>query len=491
MWTGCARRPERATPPTGADPTGGDSSGAAPTGADPVPLTAPSDITAPSVVAPSGATEPTAREEDIGERAAWWSSGGAADGWERDIDALYPAAPGAELTSELLAASGLAKAAFTEAAFTEAELPEGGPPEDAAVGGTYDPEPRPGGRGTDTAPGADGSAGDPEPDVSPNGSLDRRIHAALVAPVRHLLDSGGRRWRPRLMTAVIEALGGDGVRFGTLLAACELLHTGSLMIDDIQDRAPLRRGRRTAHTVYGTAATITAGTAAYFCLDRAIRRTLPPDPRLRTAVYEIYLTALRAAHAGQALDLQGHHEEMDLAVERGDVRPLLRMLALTHRLKSGAPVRALFETAAVVGGATAGQRAALGALGEAVGMAYQITDDVADLRGVANEEGETKRVAEDLHNAKVTFPLAYAVTRLPGPEAAALWERLRGGPDARAVRRIARTIEACGALDRCEQRAAGLVEEAWAAVAEELPATAAARRLRHLADATVRRPRAG
>ncbi|WP_260868013.1 polyprenyl synthetase family protein [Streptomyces sp. SAJ15] len=486
MWTGCARRPERAAPPTGDDLTGDD-----PTGDDSSPLTAP------SLLAPPGATEPAAREEDIediGERAAWWPSGGAADGWEQDIDALYPAAPGAELTSELLAASGLAKAAFPEA-----EPPEGRPPEGAAVDGTYAPEPRPGGRGTDTAPGVDGSAGGPEPDGpldgplngSLDGSLDRRIHAALVAPVRHLLDSGGRRWRPRLMTAVIEALGGDGARFGTLLAACELLHTGSLMIDDIQDRAPLRRGRRTAHTVYGTAATITAGTAAYFCLDRAIRRTLPPDPRLRTAVYEIYLTALRAAHAGQALDLQGHDEEMDLAVERGDVRPLLRMLTLTHRLKSGAPVRALFETAAVVGGATAGQRAALGALGEAVGMAYQITDDVADLRGVANEGGETKRVAEDLHNAKVTFPLAYAVTRLSGPEAAALWERLRGGPDARAVRRIARTIEACGALDRCEQRAAGLVEEAWAAVAEELPATAAARRLRHLADATVRRPRTG
>ncbi|MFD0355476.1 polyprenyl synthetase family protein [Streptomyces sp. NPDC127110] len=74
--------------------------------------------------------------------------------------------------------------------------------------------------------------------------LERRLHAALVAPVRHLFDGGGRRWRPRLMAAVVEALGADSRPYGPLMAACELIHTGSLMIDGIQDEAPLRRGRR-------------------------------------------------------------------------------------------------------------------------------------------------------------------------------------------------------------------------------------------------------
>ncbi|MFD7713139.1 SDR family NAD(P)-dependent oxidoreductase [Streptomyces sp. NPDC059786] len=351
------------------------------------------------------------------------------------VERLYPVRPGAELTAELLAVTGPPLGSVSAA------------------------------------------------------RLDRRLHQAMVAPVRHLLEGGGRRWRPLLMASVIEALGQDGGRYGELMAACELMHTGSLLIDDIQDGAELRRGRPAGHLVHGTAPVITAGTAAYFSMDRAVRRALPADPALRTAVYEAYLGAVRAAHAGQALDLQGHHEEMAVALKSGDNAALLELLTLTHRLKSGAPVASLFLIGATVGGATPAQREALAALGSAVGTAYQITDDVADLTGVRNRGVLTKRRAEDLLNAKVTYPLAWAVALLPRQEMRALWTEVVAGLDEDSALRAAKRIEACGALDRCTREADRLLEEAWTAVAGLLPASPARERLEQLCSVTVQRHR--
>ncbi|MBO1329975.1 polyprenyl synthetase family protein [Streptomyces sp. VRA16 Mangrove soil] len=363
---------------------------------------------------------------------------GESDCLSRDIDLLYPARPSPALSADL----------------TGLDDPDDGPAEFA---------PR----------------------------LAERLHGALVRPVRHLVDAGGRRWRPRLMGAVIEALGHDSARYTALMAAFELMHTGSLLVDDVQDEARLRRGRPAGHLVYGQAVAINAGTAAYFAMDRALRRTLPANcPDLRAAVYELYLATLRATHAGQALDLQGHHAEMDAAVADGDPRQLLHVLRFTHRLKSGAAVAFLLRTGALVADATPDQCRALSALGEAVGTAYQITDDLADLEGVHVGGVETKRVAEDLHNAKVTFPLARAVGLLPRADAARLWDTVRAGSlDDAAVRDIVGQLESCGAPHHCRADADDLVRAAWAQVGALLPDTAAARTLREMCAATVHRTR--
>jgi geranylgeranyl pyrophosphate synthase len=126
-------------------------------------------------------------------------------------------------------------------------------------------------------------------------------------------------------------------------------------------------------------------------------------------------------------------------------------------VETGAQVRALCEIGSLVGRARPEQRAAIGEFGESLGLAYQIMDDVCDLRGVTHRQQVTKRVAEDLCNAKVAFPLARSVTLLPRAEAAALWQSLRADPDERAVQRAARTIEDSGAVRVCEQGATRLL----------------------------------
>lgn len=300
-----------------------------------------------------------------------------------------------------------------------------------------------------------------------------RLHAALTAPVRYLVGSGGRRWRPGLMMAVIDLLGGDSEHFGPLVASMELAHTGSLMVDDVEDGAPLRRGRDTAHITFGTATAINAGTSAYLALDRAVRLTVPHDMELRARLYGAYLAALRAAHAGQALDIQGHRAEMEQAVLTGDARPVLDAVRLTHRLKSGAMVGAGFEAAALVCAAGPRQRAALMGFGSAIGTAYQITDDVADLEGVVRDGEVTKQVGEDLCNGKVTMPLAHAVTRLPRADMTRLWEAVRdGGAEGPTVMRAAQELRDCGALSACVQEAEALVTAAWSRLQPTLPPAA-------------------
>ncbi|MET9142946.1 polyprenyl synthetase family protein [Streptomyces sp. NPDC004042] len=316
-----------------------------------------------------------------------------------------------------------------------------------------------------------------------------RLDDALVRPVRRLIERGGHRWRPRLATAAVEALGGDPAGFGPLLAAAEILHTGSLIVDDVQDGAVRRRGAPAVHVEFGLAAALNAGTAAYFSLDRVVPH-LSRDPLTQVAMYRSFMAALRAAHAGQGLDIAGHREVMDAAAATGDARPVLEAVRLTHRLKSGAPVRCLMELVAHTRGTDDAPRRALARYGEAVGTAYQITDDVQDLTGVVRDGAPTKLIGEDLHNGKVTMPLAHAVALLPRAELTALWQSVRTpGADPGTVREAITALVSCGALRAAREEADHLVERAWTALSPHLPPSEAATRLHTLGRATVRRSR--
>ncbi|MFE5869080.1 polyprenyl synthetase family protein [Streptomyces roseifaciens] len=305
----------------------------------------------------------------------------------------------------------------------------------------------------------------------------REVHAGLVLPVRHLADLGGKSWRSFASACVMALFCEAGDRYRPLMAVTELLHTGSLIVDDVEDASPMRRGGPTVHEVFGTPTAINAGTAAYFVFDRVADDVLPDDPALRLRVHRAYLRALRAGHAGQALDIAGHEQAMDTAVATGDASVLLQRLHSTHRLKSGLPVRMFAEASALLTGAGEAETAAVGAYFEALGVAYQISDDVADLRGIGTvrrggRRRAAKRVAEDLLNGKVTVPLAHAVPLLPPDRLRAVWESVRGGrATPRTAEAVAAVLTECGAVDAARAQARALLEEAWPALDRALPPT--------------------
>lgn len=193
-------------------------------------------------------------------------------------------------------------------------------------------------------------------------------------------------------------------------------------------------------------------------------------------MYDYYFAALRAGHAGQALDIAGLGYLMDDVIERGDWALAESRITAIHRLKTAVPAASLARMGALVGGGSDRQIEAIGRYYESIGIAFQIMDDVLNLRGLytgaADKKAgvELKVVGEDIMAGKVTFPVVKALARLPKPEMRAMWEVIRTKPqDHAVVADVIAKLEACGAIDACEEHSRVIVEDAFAALEGIIP----------------------
>ena len=197
----------------------------------------------------------------------------------------------------------------------------------------------------------------------------------LVGPVRHAVMTGGKRLRPILCTVAYRTCGGVGGQVTyDLGVSLELVHAYSLMHDDLpcMDDAQLRRGRPTPHTLYGEEATVRAGLAlipaASLQAVRAARALGCADDAVRTIVQELNRAAGGGGMVGgQYLDLLAEGRALT-SEELDDV----------HRKKTGALLTASLVIGGLAAGASESTLAGLRGYGRAVGLAFQITDDVLD-----------------------------------------------------------------------------------------------------------------
>lgn len=286
----------------------------------------------------------------------------------------------------------------------------------------------------------------------------RSMGDGLIAPIRAIVDRGGKSWRSYAALACCDVVGGDSRRYVQWLAMPELLHVGSLIIDDVQDQSTVRRGGPTCHVTYGEPVAINAGTAAYFLTQNLMfSDDMSAETKLR--LYDLYFAAMRAGHAGQAIDLGGMAPLMPDAVRTGDSATLQARILACHRLKTAAPAGCLARMGAVTGGGSNEQVAAVGLFFEAVGLAFQIIDDVLNLRGF---KGDLKQRGEDIRNGTVTLPVAVAMGRLPRDQREWLWATLQAKPqDEVTVAAAVELLESCGAIAACAEQARELVEEGW------------------------------
>lgn len=287
--------------------------------------------------------------------------------------------------------------------------------------------------------------------------LDQFV-ATGVVPVREITDRGGKGWRSYAALACCDVVGGDSRDFVRWLAMPELMHVGSLIVDDVQDRSTVRRGGPACHVVHGDALAINAGTSCYFMGQQLLHGSQVSDvDKLR--LYDLYFEALRAGHAGQAADIRGLGEYMPRAVETGDTAELEERILAIHRLKTAAPAGALARMGGVAGAASEEQIEGLGRYFEALGLAFQIVDDVLNLRGF---ERSLKDRGEDIAHGKVTLPVAKGLGRFDRPTREAMWETIRAKPtDQAVIDGVIDQLEAVGALADCATEARDLVEAAW------------------------------
>ena len=212
----------------------------------------------------------------------------------------------------------------------------------------------------------------PDPALAP-----QRLHAAM----RHAATGGGKRMRPLLVYATGQLLGANATLLDAPATAVELVHAYSLVHDDLpaMDDDALRRGRPTVHIAFDEATAILAGDALQTRAFEVLAASDAPA-ELRVAWLQTLAHASGAAGmcGGQALDIDATGQQQTLAA-----------LETMHALKTGALIRAAVRMGALAGGADSATLARLDAFAAALGLAFQVRDDILDIEADSAQLGKT------------------------------------------------------------------------------------------------------
>lgn len=227
-------------------------------------------------------------------------------------------------------------------------------------------------------------------------SLHKAMHYSVFA--------GGKRIRPILLLAACDAVGGDISAVLPFACAMEMIHTYSLIHDDLpaMDNDDFRRGRPTNHKVYGEAVAILAGDGLLteaFILMSSLDAAKNVDPAIRlAAINEIARCAgSRGMVGGQVADMESEgQEDIELAT-----------VQFIHTHKTGALIKASVKAGALLGGGDRKSVDALTRYGETVGLAFQIADDILDVEGTTEELG--KDAGSDEARGKATYPAVVGI----------------------------------------------------------------------------------
>jgi geranylgeranyl diphosphate synthase type II len=220
----------------------------------------------------------------------------------------------------------------------------------------------------------------------------RDLPGSLVEAMGYASLGGGKRLRPALVFAACDAVGGDREDVVACALAVELVHAFSLVHDDLpaMDDDDLRRGQPTVHVRFGEAMAILAGDAL---LAEAFA-VLLEDARVSKVVVGELAVATEQMIAGQVGDsFPGDVEEGRSEIEH---------LETIHRRKTGALIRASCRMGAMVGGASESELSSITSYGEAMGLMYQVVDDLLDVERTSEELG--KRSGKDAEAGKLTYP---------------------------------------------------------------------------------------
>lgn len=232
-------------------------------------------------------------------------------------------------------------------------------------------------------------------EVLPSSDLDPKI---LHEAMRYSVFAGGKRIRPIIAIAAAQAVGGSRESVRYLTAALECIHTYSLIHDDLpaMDNDDMRRGKATAHKVFGEAVAILAGDAL---LTFAFEILTSPGS-VRTCRPDVLLSALADLSAAAGSEKLVAGQVLDITCEGQDV-PVSTVESIIKR-KTGALIRASLTCGARLGGGSGPQIESLGRYGDYVGAVFQIRDDMLDLEGDAASLG--KAVKKDSDRGKATLP---------------------------------------------------------------------------------------
>ncbi|MBZ6496196.1 polyprenyl synthetase family protein [Natrinema longum] len=285
------------------------------------------------------------------------------------------------------------------------------------------------------------------------------IQRALATPLWDLLDRGGKRWRAVLFLVLVEGFGEDPAEYLPYACIPEILHNGTIIVDDVEDGATIRRGEPALHRVYGRDIALNAGNAMYFLPLKILTRDpadLPAERRL--AAYEMLMYELNRTHLGQGMDICWHNEtEVRIGTDE-----YLEMCAC----KTGCLGRIVARLAAIITDQPPEVEEAVATYAELTAVAFQIGDDILDVEHSLGRAGEFgKAFGNDIREGKTTLLVIHAIQE-SGPDRANRLEEILASEDNTddEIREALSILEAAGSIEYARERALTLSAQAREAI---------------------------
>jgi octaprenyl-diphosphate synthase len=265
-------------------------------------------------------------------------------------------------------------------------------------------------------------------------AVDRTIQEHLTSEVAlintigaYIVTGGGKRLRPALLLLVAQALGFRGPQQHVMAAVVELIHTATLLHDDVVDESSLRRGRETSNALFGNSASVLVGDFLY---TRAFQMMVSVG---NMQILHILADATNVIAEGEVLQLLNMHDP------EVDEQRYMQVI----RFKTAKLFEAAARIGAVLAGADHDMQEQMALAGRSFGTAFQLIDDLLDYSGHTEELG--KNIGDDLREGKPTLPLIVAMQRGTPAQRALIENAIRQG-DAGALQDVVTVVQQCGAM---------------------------------------------
>lgn len=308
------------------------------------------------------------------------------------------------------------------------------------------------------------------------------LDEALANPIWEFLDRGGKRWRPVLFLLICEALDKNPDDFVDFAIIPEVVHNGTLMIDDIEDSSELRRGKPCTYKIYGLDVAINAGNTMYYLplLPLIEKKKEVAKEKLRK-IYEIYVQEMINLSLGQAMDIAWHRGLAN--ADRMGEKDYLQMCAY----KTGTLARMSARIAAVLSDADDRLVTELGQFSESIGVAFQMQDDVLDL---TSQEFEAKKGGrgQDITEGKRSLIVIRTLEVANAKDRRRLLKILNLHSSDQKLRDEAIGImKKYGSIEYVKQFARKMVEDSWNQIKNRLPNTNGKEKLKAFARFLIER----
>ncbi|MCW3996904.1 MAG: polyprenyl synthetase family protein [Candidatus Bathyarchaeota archaeon] len=308
------------------------------------------------------------------------------------------------------------------------------------------------------------------------------LNKAIAEPIWDMLDRGGKRWRPALFLLICEALGKKDDYCLDLSIIPEVIHNGTLVIDDIEDSSELRRGKPCTYKIFQMDIAVNAGNAMYYLPLLSLmtqKNQLPAE--MQRDIYEVYVQEMINLSMGQAMDIAWHRGIAN--ADDLDEQDYLQMCAY----KTGTLARMAAKMAAVLSGADPKLVEKLGRFAESIGVAFQMQDDLLDLTG---EEFAKKKggVGQDITEGKRSLMVIYTIKKASNADRKRLIEILNMHTSDQQLRDEAIALmQKYGAMQHVKETAERMVMESWAEAEKLLPTPLAKEKLKAFAEFLIKR----